>query len=336
VDTGQHYDKELYDDIYSSLKFEKPNINLEVGSSSHAIQTATMMMKIEKILLCKEFDVVIVIGDTNTTLAGALTASKMNIPVCHLEAGLRTNDLAMPEELNRIIADNVSDILFVPTTHALRTLLGESFADERLEMLGDTSYDTILHAHDLYDPTLDLIAQDIPQKYFLATIHRPRNTDAIESLKKILFLFNTLCEPVILPLHPRTRQAMVQFGLNDKEYPNIQFIQPVDYMQMFSLMKGCLAILTDSGGIQKEAYMHKKQCFTLFPSTSWVETLLSGANILVDITNDNSIKTVLNTGIELSEGKSLDEKIFQQKLFGDGQATDKIIECIEKRYGETK
>jgi len=269
VHSGQHYDSLLSQVFFDELDIPAPKINLEVGSSSHAQQTADIMVRLEQFV--KEtgpYDAMIVYGDTNTTLAGALVAAKGNIPLAHIEAGMRSYNWMMPEEINRIVTDRISQWLFAPTETAVENLKREGLHDHTL-FVGDVMYDAtqmfIQRAKE--EIPLESLTHHLPKKYFLATVHRPTNTDSSENLQNIIDAFGQLSLPVILPIHPRTKMALDGILIPD----NIEIINPVSYLAMLMLTSNAHQILTDSGGLQKEAYWMGIPCVILREETEYPE-----------------------------------------------------------------
>ena len=275
--TGQHYDANMSEIFFRELNIPEPNYNLNVGSGSHALQTGAMLMGIEEILLKEKPDFTLVYGDTNSTLAGALAATKLHIPVAHVEAGLRSFNRAMPEEINRIVTDRISDILFAPTRTAVDHLTSEGLASFTL-FTGDVMYDSVLYYKAwIEENPLKYKTPGIPENYLLATIHRAENTDNSDNLKNIFLAFSQLNQEVILPIHPRTRKILES---SIAVPSNVHIIDPVGYLQMMKLTIDASKVLTDSGGLQKEAYFLGKQCVTLRTETEWVETLHDHWNII--------------------------------------------------------
>jgi UDP-N-acetylglucosamine 2-epimerase (non-hydrolysing) len=323
VHTGQHYDENMSDVFFSELDIPVPDYNLEVGSGTHGEQTSRMLSGIEKILLETRPDCVLTYGDTNSTLAGALAGSKLHIPVAHVEAGLRSYDRSMPEEINRIVADHVSDLLFCPTQTSADNLLREGIRNG-VHVTGDVMVDTLYYARDrithensvLREYNLD------PGCFFVATIHRPSNTDSIDNLTSILKAFSESQIPVLFPLHPRTRHIICDCDLSRFIGEKIRILDPLSYTSMIALMSQAKGVLTDSGGIQKEAYILKKPCITLRDNTEWVETVQDGWNILTGA-DYNRIKDAIH---------GLDTRIPQahSAVYGDGHASEKIVRIIEE------
>ncbi len=279
VHSGQHYDQKISQIFFDELGIPEPTRNLHVGSGPHGAQTGEIMAKFEAFLLEQEaVDWVMVYGDTNTTLAGALVAAKLHIPVAHIEAGLRSYNRKMPEEINRIMTDCISDALFCPTDTAIENLQKEGVS-KGVYFSGDVMYDATLHFSALASQkkrVVDVLPAGVSD-YFLATVHRASNTDNPEHLKEILKGLGGLPAPVVLPLHPRTRSRLAGIALP----ANILLEEPVGYLEMLTLIKHARGVLTDSGGLQKEAYWLQKPCITLRDETEWVETLEGKWNQLV-------------------------------------------------------
>jgi UDP-GlcNAc3NAcA epimerase len=271
VHTGQHYDENMSDVFFRELEIAAPDHALGVRSSAHGEMTGLMLAAIEKVLLAEKPDALIAYGDTNSTLAAALAAVKLHIPVAHVEAGLRSFNLRMPEEVNRIVADRVSHWLFCPTATAERNLLKEGVDAARIHNAGDVMYDAVLH-----------YASRAPESkksgsYCVATVHRAENTDDAQRLGSIFKALDQIAEsvPVVLPLHPRTRARMKERGL---KAGRVEIVDPVGYLEMIALVRGCEAVFTDSGGLQKEAFFLGKPCITLRGETEWVELVELGVN----------------------------------------------------------
>ena len=275
--TGQHYDDNMSEIFFRELDIPRPDFNLEVGSGSHAYQTGMMLKGIEEVLLKEKPSCVLVYGDTNSTLAGALAATKLHIRVAHVEAGLRSFNRNMPEEINRIVTDRISDLLFAPTKTAIGNLEKEGLGP-MTKFTGDVMYDSVLYYKtQVLENPQKYSTPGIPSVYFLATIHRAENTDHPENLTSIFRGFGKLDLPVVLPIHPRTRK-LLENRVNVAD--NIVLIEPVGYLQMLKLTLGSVKVLTDSGGLQKESYLLGKQCITLRTETEWVETLHDNWNIV--------------------------------------------------------
>lgn len=289
VHTGQHYDHGMSEVFFDEMKIPKPNYNLNVGSGSHGKMTGEMLIKIEEVLISENPDFVLVYGDTNSTLAAALAASKLHIPVVHVEAGLRSFNMKMPEEQNRILTDRISTLLFAPTANAVQLLEKEGI-QKGVYMVGDIMYDASLFYREKnksqFVSNLDI------NTFSLATVHRAENTDDKYRLSQIFLGFSELPETIILPLHPRTRKKLLEFKIDIPE--NIKVVEPVGYFDMLDLEANARFIFTDSGGVQKEAYFFKKPCFTLRDETEWVETVKSGWNTLVGADSENIQLTLKN------------------------------------------
>jgi len=282
--TGQHYDDNMSEVFFRELDLADPDYHLGIGSGSHGWQTGRMLEAIEQVLVAEKPGTVMVYGDTNSTLAGALAAAKLNIPVAHVEAGLRSFNRRMPEETNRVVADHVSDLLFAPTITARLNLLAEGVAENRIHLVGDVMYDAALYYGAKAERTSGILPslQLKSMEYVLATVQRAENTDSRSSLTT---LFEGLIEvsrtiPVILPLHPRTRQALEREGLLDRVAEALRVIAPVGYLDMVMLERHARLIVTDSGGVQKEAFFYQVPCVTLRQETEWVELVELGWNRL--------------------------------------------------------
>ena len=279
VHTGQHYDDLMSQVFFDEMGIVAPTRNLGVGSGNHGEQTGRMLTEIERLLIAERPDTVLVYGDTNSTLAGALAAAKLGVRIAHVEAGLRSFNRSMPEEHNRVLTDHSSDLLLCPTQTAVDNLSREGITGG-VHLVGDVMYDAVLHFGGLArerSRVLDDVRVE-PGAYYLATIHRPYNTDDPDRLHALLAALDALPRPVVLPLHPRTRQRLGARGVSTA---SLRLIDPVGYLDMLQLEQHAAAILTDSGGVQKEAYFFGVPCFTLRSETEWVETVASGWNTLV-------------------------------------------------------
>ena len=281
VHTGQHYDPGMSDVFFEELKIPKPDYNLGIGSGPHGKQTGEILAEVENVLLREEPELVIVYGDTNSTLAGALAAVKLHIPVAHVEAGLRSFDRTMPEEINRIVTDHIADLLFCPTENAVRLLFKEGIT-QGVHLVGDVMADVLEFNKALAERNSWIIGNLClkPRSYFVITIHRPSNTDNPDALSSIIHALGQAKIPVVFPVHPRTRKYLEEYGLLGRMPQNVKITEPFGYLDMIQLMAGAKKILTDSGGIQKEAYMLGVPCITLRINTEWVETLHDGWNVL--------------------------------------------------------
>ena len=338
IHTGQHYDYLMDRVFFEELKIPHPNYHLGVGSGSHGKQTGVMLERIEDVLQKEKPGAVLVYGDTNSTLAGALAASKLNIPIAHVEAGLRSYNRRMPEEINRLVTDHLSTFLFCPTAQAVQNLLKEGIKDGKgkiVKNVGDVMYDSILYYSSLAEKKSTILkdlglfnpqsAFRIPQ-YYLATLHRAENTDDPKKLKSILKALHEIRKEalVVLPLHPRTKKVMKIYHLSpDNE--RIKLIDPVSYLNMLVLERHARAILTDSGGVQKEAYWFRVPCLTLRGETEWVETVKSGWNALVGTETGNILEGLIKIERKKPVGR-------QRNFFGDGKAGKKILQVILKAF----
>ncbi len=306
--------------FFDQLEIPEPDYNLNIGSASHGEQTGRMLIELEKILLKEKPDAVLIYGDTNSTLSGALASIKLNILTGHVEAGLRSFDRSMPEEINRIVTDHISNLLFVPTATGLHNLKNEGIFKD-VFLVGDVMYDLLRQNIEIVKKSYVLKKFDIkPKEYFLATIHRPSNTDSLLNLSNILDAFSRTDEKIVFPIHPRTDSFIKKFGLAKKISRNIQMIKPVSYFDFVWLEKNAKKILTDSGGIQKEAYFLKVPCITLRENTEWIETIEDGWNILVGAHSERILDAMNNFN---PKGK-------QKNHFGKGDASKKIVKILEE------
>jgi UDP-GlcNAc3NAcA epimerase len=318
IHTGQHYDYNMSAQFFDELTIPAPDYHLEIGSGSHGAQTGRMLEAIEQVLLKERPDRVIVYGDTNSTLAGALAAAKLHIPIAHVEAGLRSFNRAMPEEINRVVTDHLSDRLFCPTETARRHANNEGI-NHGVEVVGDVMYDILLQVQPRLDvraeallPTLHITAQS----YVLVTVHRPANTDDPIAMRDIAYALNRLEMPVVFPVHPRTRACLESYGIIWKKH--VQLIEPVGYFDMLALERAAYRILTDSGGVQKEAFLLGVPCVTLREETEWTETIDAGWNVLVGSCCQGIIEAI---------GRSL-PKPLRQNPFGNGDAAIRISQGL--------
>ena len=327
VHTGQHYDTNMSEIFFDELDIPAPDYNLGVGSGTHAFQTAQMMMGIEKLLISQKPDYLLVYGDTNSTLAGALAASKLLIPVIHVEAGLRSFNMNMPEEQNRILTDRISEYLFCPTQTAVDNLKRENIT-KGVYNVGDVMCDAVNYyaaKAESYDKKhifskLKALNGDIPHidKWYLATVHRAENTDNDEKIYQILAAFERFDEHVIFPVHPRTKKQAVE-AVAKNGFRNTVLVEPIGYLEMLFLAKHALKIITDSGGLQKEAYILRTPCVTIRDQTEWVETLNSNMNILAKTDAEDIYDKTFNTKIDF------DNHI---NYYGEGDAAVKICKCL--------
>ncbi len=354
VHTGQHYDYLMDKVFFEELQLPEPNYHLGIGSGSHGKQTGIMLERIEAVLQKENPDWVMVYGDTNSTLAGALSAAKLNIPVAHVEAGLRSYNRIMPEEINRILTDHLSMLLFCPTRQAVRNLAREGIKDgmkRKVKRVGDVMYDSVLYYSKQAEEKstifkeLNLLSPDSiytpnsklkifnskfltpnselqTPNYYLATLHRAENTDNPRRLRSIIRALNEIGRgiPVILPLHPRTKKMMEIYQLFSFSR-RIKLIEPVSYLGMLALEKNAKAILTDSGGVQKEAYWFRVPCFTLRDETEWVETVKRGWNVLVGTEKEKILSKVRKLNLRKDRNRVTEDE-------GKGRASEGIVKIL--------
>jgi UDP-GlcNAc3NAcA epimerase len=320
VHTGQHYDYQMSQTFFDELAIRPPDYNLEVGSSSHAKQIAIILIRLEEILLKENPDFVIVRGDTNSTLAGALAASQLSIPVVHIEAGERSFNRKMPEEINRVVTDCLANLHFCVSEKAINHLAAEGIHNS-VYLVGDVMLDALMQILPIARRKSDILARlnVQPENYVLLTIHRATNTDSVETLKQILNTVNEIPERIIFPVHPRTRKIIST--LNFQFAKNISLIEPVGYYDMLILEENARLIATDSGGVQREAYFLKKPCLTIRNETEWEATVETGWNKLV------------GTGSTLIKQGWVDFNIpiEHPAIFGDGHASQKIVAILEEK-----
>jgi UDP-N-acetylglucosamine 2-epimerase (non-hydrolysing) len=319
VHTGQHYDSNMSNVFFEELNIPEPDYNLGIGSGLHGKQTALMIIEIEKLLMKEQPNLVLVYGDTNSTLAGALAASKLHIKIAHVEAGLRSFDRTMPEEINRILTDHLSSLLFCPTDTAIRNLKNEGITSCAYNV-GDVMVDSLNYNLTVSEERSTLLKNICvqPKEYMVATIHRPVNTDNRKNLSSIVEAFCKSKWPIVFPVHPRTEKCLRQYELWDKLCLHVKVIQPAGYLDMLNLMAKSKKILTDSGGVQKEAYMLGVPCITLRESTEWIETVYEGWNVLV-----GANYTMIKEAIDTFDGSNV-----RQSTFGRGKTAEKIVEII--------
>lgn len=320
VHTGQHYDHNMSEVFFNELDIPTPNYNLGVGSGSHGEQTGRMLEAIEKVLEQERPDWLLVYGDTNSTLAGALAAAKMHIPVAHVEAGLRSYNRKMPEEINRVLTDHVSTLLFCPTEAGGYNLRREGVS-RGVHQVGDVMFDCMLHYLAKMGNNLTVVSSLglKPKGFALATVHRAENTDSTEALREIFEAFNEISKqiPVLVLVHPRTRKYLTSYGINTTS--GVRLLEPVAYLQMIELECNAGVILTDSGGVQKEAFFVGTPCITLREETEWVETVECGANILCGAYRDRIVAAYDNLD------KIKPETDIASKLYGNGRASNEIV-----------
>jgi UDP-N-acetylglucosamine 2-epimerase (non-hydrolysing) len=328
VHTGQHYDHGMSEVFFEELAIPKPDYNLGIGSGTHGRQTGAMLGAIEDVLQKEEPDVVLVYGDTNSTLAGALAAAKLHVPVAHIEAGLRSFDRRMPEEVNRVLTDHASDLLFCPTETAARNLAVEGVT-EGVFLVGDVMCDAMEYNRAIAEER-SRVLEEVgvqPGGYLVVTVHRPSNTDSRENMAAIFGALGEAERPVVFPVHPRTRKYLGEYGLLERMPENVQVVEPLGYLDMLRLMAHAEKILTDSGGVQKEAYMLGVPCITLRENTEWVETVEAGWNVLVGAERESIIDAIRHFSPESQ----------QKEIFGSGNASALIGEILTRRQdaGET-
>ena len=319
VHTGQHYDHGMSAVFFEELAIPEPDYNLGIGSGTHGRQTGAMLGAIEGVLGEEEPDFVLVYGDTNSTLAGALAAAKLHVPVAHVEAGLRSFDRRMPEEVNRVLTDHASDILFCPTETAVENLAAEGIR-EGVYLVGDVMVDAMNYNRAIAEER-SRILDDVgvrPGEYLVVTVHRPSNTDDRENMAGILSALGEAGMPVVFPVHPRTRKYLEGYGLFSRMPENVRVTEPLGYLDMLHLMAHAGKILTDSGGIQKEAYVLGVPCITLRENTEWVETVEAGWNVLVGARRGEIVDAIKHF---LPEGQ-------QEVVFGEGNASALIREAL--------
>ena len=317
VHTGQHYDANMSEVFFDELAIPKPDYNLGVGGGTHGAMTGRQIEAIERVLLDEKPDWVLVYGDTNSTLAGALAAAKLHIPVAHVEAGLRSFNRKMPEEINRVLTDHAATKLMAPTETAMRNLRNEGLADERLTLVGDVMYDASLFYRDRarepkWFDTLGATTGD----FVLATVHRAENTDNSDRLRAIMDGLSSSERLVVLPLHPRTRERLNSLGLDLPT--NVHIVEPVGYLEMVWLEANCALVATDSGGVQKEAYFFGKPCVTMRDETEWVELVETGWNTLTGADADRISEALYNSAMPRDTNLR----------YGDGKSAKAIVDIL--------
>lgn len=341
IHTGQHYDENMSNIFFEELAIPKPDYNLNVGSGSHGEQTAKMIEGIEELILTTKPDGIIIYGDTNSTVAAALAASKLQIPIFHIEAGLRSFNKAMPEEINRILSDHISTLLFCPTQTAINNLIKEGFSLENDErptidnphtyLCGDIMFDNSIHFSSISDKNAGILKSEnlINEKFILVTIHRNANTDEPSRLNAIVnalnYIQNTTDYTIVLPIHPRTKKMMdVHLSPENQVFisknKKMKIIPPAGFLDIIALEKNAELIITDSGGLQKEAYFFKKPCVILRPETEWVEIVENGNAIIADADEIRIVKAANNLLVK--------KDYTYPSLFGDGKASEFIVQKI--------
>ena len=321
IHTGQHYDTNMSNVFFEEMKIPKPSYFLGIGDKTHGAMTGNMIEKIEEILIKEKPDWVMVYGDTNSTLAGAIAASKLHIKIAHVEAGIRSFNMRMPEEINRILTDRVSSILLCPTDAAIKNLKKEGFNDFNCKIIksGDVMLDGAIFYKNLAVKPVFKIEND----FVLCTIHRPENTDNNIRLQDIFEALKTLAKDnqIILPLHPRTRKIIKKLNINTE---NLTVVDPLGYLEMVWLINNCKLVITDSGGLQKEAYFFKKFCLTLRDETEWIELVKKGFNILVGA---DKAKIIKEYKIFMNKNNI---KYQELNMYGDGKASKKVVNSLIK------
>lgn len=323
VHTGQHYDANMSDIFFKELGIPVPQYNFEIKSSKHGEMTGRMLSSIEDVLLSEKPDWVLVYGDTNSTLAGALAASKLHIPIAHVEAGLRSFNRRMPEEVNRVLTDHMSALLFAPTQVAQDNLKIEGIGGDKVKIVGDVMFDVSKYYSALAKNNTDLLAKLklAPKQFVLLTCHRQENTNDPKRLEAIFAGLNEVSKtfPVVCPIHPRTKKYLMDSHWF-KATPNMHLIDPVGYIDMVTLQENAAVIATDSGGVQKEAYFYEVPCVTLRDETEWVETVEAGWNKLTPPLSAEAVSKAVLTS-QGSSGKKI-------QLYGDGYAANKIVSTL--------
>ena len=329
IHTGQHYDDNMSEIFFTELDIPRPDYNLNIGSMSHARQTAAMMIGIEDVLLSEKPDAVILYGDTNSTLAGAIVAGKLNIPIAHVEAGVRSFVRDMPEEQNRMLTDHLAKWNFAPSALAVEHLKKEGIT-ESVHNVGDIMYDGLLYyskkaeknERDSFYKRIDYLMENkstINIEYYLATIHRPENTDDINILTSILNGLNALNFPVLFPIHPRIKKAVMKIA-TDTQFNNIHFVKPLGYIDIIYFAKNAIKIITDSGGLHKEAFWLKIPSVVILRNTAWEETLNGNCNVLASPDKIDIIDKVNNTVINYN--------CYNNTYYGDGTTAKQITELL--------
>ncbi|ELZ11157.1 UDP-N-acetylglucosamine 2-epimerase [Halovivax asiaticus JCM 14624] len=319
VHTGQHYDEELSDVFFDELGIPEPDYNLGVGSDTHGRQTATMLEGIEELIESEAPDVVLLYGDTNSTLAGAIAGAKIDPLVAHVEAGLRSYNREMPEEINRVLTDHASDLLFAPSESAAETLAEEGIT-EGVHVVGDVMYDSILWAREVAAERSTILDELglADGEYILSTVHRASNTDDPDRLEAILDGLSAVPLPVVFPVHPRTEERLKYYGFWERATDELEVVDPVGYLDFVRLLDGAERVATDSGGVQKEAFYLDTPCVTMRDETEWVETVESGWNVLVGA-NQRKIEN------QLTRDQNVDDK---PSPYGNGTAAEAIVSIL--------
>ena len=331
IHTGQHYDENMSDIFFSELGISKPDLNLQIGSGTHAEMTSKCLIRLEEVFLKYKPSAVILYGDTDSTLSAALAAAKLNIPICHVEAGPRTYKRDNPEEQNRVIVDHLSTLLFAPDKYSYNNLLKENISSGVYQS-GDIMLDTFLKSHDT--GTLENMNLQ-PKDYVLMTWHRQENTCSRERMQKVLNLIDNIPYPVICPMHPRTRVKLEEYNLMGQvnSMKNFMIIEPIGYFSMMDLMKNCRFLVTDSGGASKESFFAKVRCLFFVDLEVWTDLLNAGWILKVDLNDENNINDLIK------KADSEDKKIYLelQNVYGTGHTAELIVDALEKNgYVEEK
>jgi UDP-GlcNAc3NAcA epimerase len=327
IHTGQHYDENMSDVFFHHLDVAPPSINLAIGSGTHGQQTGRMLEQIESVLLAERPALLITYGDTNSTLAGALAAAKLQLPLAHVEAGLRSYDKNMPEEVNRVMTDHASDLLFAPTQTAVDNLLAEGIAETKIHLPGDVMYDAALY-YGAKAETESQILGDLDLRrgeFVLVTMHRAENTDNDKRLESIFFGLLQLARevPIVMPLHPRTKSSLLKKRILSEISKAIRVIAPVGYLEMMMLEKNARLIVTDSGGVQKEAFFYQVPCVTLRDQTEWLELVELGWNRVIPPTSSSRVARSVRDALEWRPSPC-------RNPFGDGRSADRIASVIQE------
>jgi len=318
IHTGQHYDEGMSAAFFRSLHIPDPDYNLGIGSGPHGEQTGRMLAEVERVLIADAPDLVLTYGDTNSTLAAALAAAKLQIPIGHVEAGLRSHNRQMPEEINRVVTDHLSSLLFCPTKSAVEELLAEGIR-AGVHLVGDVMYDVALAtAQEARGRDVQKRLGVREKEYLLCTVHRPSNTDVPRNLRAIVEALKDSGRTVVFPVHPRTRKALERDGLLDDLPEPLILVEPLDYLDFQCLLMDAAKVLTDSGGVQKEAYFFGVPCITLRDETEWLETVEDGWNVLVGADKREILSAISDFNPTGTKNKS----------FGDGHAADRIVDIL--------
>ncbi|HEX2078646.1 MAG TPA: UDP-N-acetylglucosamine 2-epimerase (non-hydrolyzing), partial [Longimicrobium sp.] len=324
VHTGQHFDVNMSDVFFGELEIPEPAYNLGIRAAGHGAMTGRMLEAIEQVMLDERPDVLLAYGDTNSTLAAALAAAKLHLPVVHVESGLRSYNRIIPEEVNRVLTDHASDLLLAPTQTAVDNLMREGFPPERVALVGDVTYDAALYYGEAAERRSTILQRlGVESKgYAIATVHRAENTGCERSLRAIFGAFAALAAelPVVLPLHPRTRGALAAAGVRTEGVPGLHLVEPVGYLDMAMLTKHARLVATDSGGVQKEAFFYRVPCVTLRPETEWTELVELGWNVLAPPTDAETLETVLR--------RSVGRTGREGQPYGDGRSSERVAELL--------